>query len=257
VSYRLDAAGRRGGPNAPVEVALTARGDLEKGVSLQTAYNTFVLIGSDGLEYQTDGNTYGRSGAEIMKRGRPMQKGEQVVLTLVFPKVPQGVTAARLLVKGAAGVAEFYLAGAPLNRPQYAPEPAPPGGVPAGQVVELKAFKARLISMNRGDDGDWEAVVGFQVDSGLLKRVAVSDLDISIFDASGETRHAIGDFYVAEDLSRKRLSTTLMLPPAVEMRVRMWFPESANLQPARYKLYESYGMSKGGPISAGFLAGGR
>lgn len=256
MSYRVDAAGRRGGPTAPIEVALTARNNTEKSMSLQTAYNTFVLIGSDGAEYETDGNNYGRSGVDVMKRGRPLQRHEQAVLTLVFPKTPVGVTPARLLVKSqGAPTAEFYLAGAPLKRPTYALLPQAPGGVAAGQVVKLNTFQVRLISLNRGDDGDWEAVVGFKVDSGLMKKIVESDLDVSISDANGEARHALGNFYLADDLSRKPYPGTLMLVPPLEMRVRVWFPESASLKPDRYSMYENYGISKGGPISAAFVAG--
>lgn len=254
LSYRVDAAGRRGGPTAPIEVALTARNDADKRMSLQTAYNTFVLIGSDGAEYRTDGNDYGRSGAERMKYGRRLQKGEQAVLTLVFPKPPASVSAARLLVKSDTGTAEFYISGAPPTRPTYAPLPQPTG-VPAGQPVKLNKFNARLISMNQGDDGDWEAVVGFKIDSGMMRRLVVADLDISIADASGETRHAAGNFYLAADLSRKPGPATMMLMPQPEMPIRFWFPESSGLRPDRYRIYESYGTANGGPISDGILSG--
>lgn len=256
VSYRLDAAGRRGGPEAPMEVALTGRGESPKRVSLQTAYNTFVLIGSDGVEYRTDGNTYMLTGAEPMKRGRPLQKGEQAMFTLVFPKVPLGVKAQRLLVKGDNTVkVEFYLDGAPLNRPTYAPAAAEAGGTMAGQKVALNGVEARLISLNRGDDRDWEAVIGFRTPGSYPKRVTASDVALSVSDASGETRHMLGNCYEADNPGRKLRAEALMLPPGFEVRVRVWFPESRALAPARYKFHENYGVSKGGQIPASMTAG--
>ncbi len=102
---RLDAA-RRIGPG--VAVTFTARNEADQRRGLQYNENRFSLLGSDGVEYRTDGNYYGPSASELLNATVWLEKGQEAPITYLFP-MPSSVTPSRVRVRGPgqAVIAEF------------------------------------------------------------------------------------------------------------------------------------------------------
>lgn len=253
-ALKVEAAGRPRGAGAPMEVALTAKNYKGGRQGLQYNDNRFFLLASDGVEYKSDGNYYGRSGAEPLASTVWMEKGEQAAVTYVFAGLPAGATPSKLIVReGTKVVGEFPLAGLPAARGAASGSGAS-GGAPAGSPVELTQFVARFVSLARGADRDWEAVVAFRNNTKAALRLEVNNVRVALFDAAGETRYANGSFYVPERSDRRLIGATITLAPGQESQVRLWFPQSAPLVPSRYKVQEGSGEGKGGPIPAAMIA---
>lgn len=252
-ALRVDAAGRPRGPNGPIEVALTARNYKGGRQGIQYNDNAIILVGSNGAEYKSDGNFYGRSSQDRLNGTAWLEKDEQASVTYVYPGPPRGVVPARLIVRDRDRViAEFPLKGLPAQRGVKA-GPVSEDGTPAGEVVSLPSYEAKLISINRGVDGDWEAVAAFKNTTSSPLVLDFATVGVALFDATGETRYATGSFYQPEP-GRRMIGASVHAPPDEEIRVRVWFPETRRLAPKRYKLQEARGEGKSGPIPESMLA---
>lgn len=236
-AMRVDAVARQ--PNKllmkPVEVMMTARNTQGGRRGIWYTETSYTLLGSDGVEYKHDGNSYGRTGAERMTATVWLEKDEQGAVTYVFPQVPVIVKPVKLIgrEKGKT-VLELDLANAPESR--GAASSAGSGGVAAGEPVTLGQLEGKLVSLNRGADRDWEAVVSYK-NTGQTQ-VKLWDVAAALYDANSETRRNHGDFYYPE-AGRRRIGTTIVVPPGGEMKVKYWFTQSANLKPVRYRLQDS------------------
>lgn len=252
-AMRLDAVARQPAKllMKPVEVMMTARNTQGGRRGIWYTETSFTLLGSDGLEYKPDGNSYGQSGAERMTATVWLEKDEQGAVTYVFPQVLGTVKPVKLIgrEKGKT-VFEFDLTGAPESRGGAAS--AGSGGVTAGEPIRLGQLEARLVSLNRGDDRDWEAVVSYKnTDQTPVK---LWDVAAAIYDAKAETRRNHGDFYYPE-AGRRRIGTTIVIPAGGETKIKYWFTQSANLKPARYRLQDSK-TGQDGPIPSTMLPTG-
>ncbi|HWU94104.1 MAG TPA: hypothetical protein VN029_00820, partial [Sphingomonas sp.] len=112
---RLDAVRRQ--RSGLVEVTLTMRNDQNVRRSTWNNYNSWTVIGSDGLSYKHDGNAYGRDGTDRMTTSVYLEKDGTAPLTYVY-KMPYGVNPVRLVVRDYYGkpLTEFDLSSA-LARP--------------------------------------------------------------------------------------------------------------------------------------------
>jgi len=253
-ALRIDAMARQIGlaPGVkPVEVMLTARNYQGGRRGLWYTESSFFLLGSDGVEYKPDGNSYGRSGAERMTATVWLEKDEQGAATYVFPKVPAAVTPSKLIVreKGKT-ILEFDLAGLPTAR--GAKVSGPVSGVAAGEPITLGQLEARLISLNRGLDRNWETVVSYKNSGKAPVKLDVAGLSVALYDAEGETRRNTGDFYAPEAGLRRRLTSSVILPPGGETKIRYWIVQSTTFKPTRYRLQDAQG-GKDGPIPSAML----
>lgn len=250
-ALRLDFGGRRSA-GAPVEVSLTARNYLGDRQGLQYNTNSFKVLGSNGVEYKWDGNYYGKSGAERLNTTVWLEKGEQGAVTYVFPGVPKTVKPVKLIIRdGDKVVGEFRISEAGGRANAAAPVMSTEG-TPAGQPVTLKTFETTLASLSRGDANDLEAVVRIRNISGAPVRMTVANLVVALFAPNGETRYADGSFYQVEGKGRRIIGSTIPLAADEEVRVKLWFAQSARIVPARYKIQEPGAPAKEGPIPAGF-----
>ncbi|KQY80335.1 hypothetical protein ASD25_09265 [Brevundimonas sp. Root1423] len=94
---KVDRVGRT--DDGSVEIVLVARN--ASGDRRGSPYDpqTYSLEGSDGMEYRTDGNHYGDSALDRPGSTNWIQPGAQSRVTYVFPRVPAGVTPARLILR--------------------------------------------------------------------------------------------------------------------------------------------------------------
>gem|GEM_PF-5693470 len=82
-----------------VDVTVTVRNKLGRRLGMQHDWQDYWVVGSDGLEYRTDGNHYGASGSDVLRTTVWLENDGEAKRTHVFPKVPFGVTATRLIIR--------------------------------------------------------------------------------------------------------------------------------------------------------------
>jgi hypothetical protein len=97
MDVKLDRAGRSklGG----AEVTLTLRNMIGRRLGMQNDWQTYSLLGSDGVEYRADGNHYGASGSEPLASTVWLENENEAKRTWVFLKVPSKVTPVRLIIR--------------------------------------------------------------------------------------------------------------------------------------------------------------
>ena len=248
-SLRVDAVGRTGA--APIEVAMTARNSQGERRGVQYNDNVFILVGSDGREYRSDGNFYGKSGAERLNATVWLTQDEQTAVTYLFPGVPSSVTPVRLVVRDRTkDLGTFALENLPKTRPAAV---APTGAEARdlGQANVLEGFTAQLVSTSRGVDGAWEAVVSLRNTGEGPLHLSPRTFRMTLLDADGDTRQATGDIYEPEGSGRRAIGRFPTLAPGAEFRLKLVFPESATMTPTRYKVEDATGKSAIGTVPAG------
>lgn len=243
-ALRVDAAGRPKGPRAAVEVAMTARNAQGGRRGLQYNDNTFIVVGSDGVEYRSDGNFYGKSSDDRLNATVWLAQDEQAAVTYVFPGMPAGVSPVRLVVRDRTQiVGEFSLTDLPVTRPAPGAS-GPDTGDASADATPLEGFSVQVVSAARGTDRAWEAVVVLRNTGAAPLPLSRDMLRIALLDAAGDTRQATGDLYEPDGPARRPINRLPTLEPGGEVRVRLMFPESGTMTPNRYTV----GGGKGGPV---------
>jgi hypothetical protein len=97
MDVKLDRTGRSklGG----AEVTLTVRNMIGRRLGMQNDWQTYSLLGSDGVEYRHDGNHYGASGSEPLASTVWLENENEAKRTWVFPKLPAAVAPVRLIIR--------------------------------------------------------------------------------------------------------------------------------------------------------------
>lgn len=82
-----------------VDVTVTVRNKLGRRLGMQHDWQDYWVVGSDGVEYRTDGNHYGTSGSDVLRTTVWVENDGEAKRTHVFPRLPFGVTATRLIIR--------------------------------------------------------------------------------------------------------------------------------------------------------------
>lgn len=97
MDVKLDQVARR--KTGEVDVTLTVRNKIGRRLGMQHDWQTYSLLGSDGVEYRTDGNHYGTSGSDHLASTVWLENDNEAKRTHVFARVPAGVKPARLIIR--------------------------------------------------------------------------------------------------------------------------------------------------------------
>ena len=235
-----------------VEVVLTVRNteEVRKGVQYDT--QKYFLLGSDGMEYGTDGNYYGRSSAEKLRDTTWVFKDGQAPATYLFPRVPNGVKAIRLILRhNGQQTASFD-----LNDQSQGGSAASQTGRPASQTPARPAAPSRIgaydiafVSLQKGDDGDWESTWSLTNRTQEPTAVQLNDLSVTLSDGAGRSATGGGPYHYAGETGRRVRRSGFEIAPGEETKVRIWHSGSKGMAPSAWT------FSVRGQMGRGTLAG--
>jgi|GEM_PF-5226642 len=250
LAVRLDAVGRATDQGVSrIDVALTALNTQADRRGLQYNDKTFVLVTGDGGEYRWDGNYYGATGADRLVNTVWLEKDEQAQATYVY-HVPADRTPNRLSIReGGREIATLDLTKAGEQRAAATDQKTIEGGTAMGQSAILGRFEVTLDKVQRDSEGAWEALVTVKNASSETQRLHIADLTVALYGQDGQARNMNGQFYDYAAGPRRLVESGMSLPAGAQTRFRLYFPESANVVPARYRLQELGGEAAGGPIT--------
>lgn len=229
-----------------VEVVLTVRNteEVRKGVQYDT--QKYVLLGSDGMEYGTDGNYYGRSSADKLRETTWVFKDGQAPATYLFPRVPNGVKAVRLILRNNGQPTASFDLPAQSQGGGGATDAAPQP--PAAEAIRIGAYDVAFVSLQKGDDGDWESTWSLTNRTQATTAVQLNDLSVTLTDSGGRSATGGGPYHYAGETGRRVRRSGFEIAPGEETRIRIWHSGSKDMTPSAYA-FSVRGQMVQGPLA--------
>lgn len=105
-------------------------------------------------------------------------------------------------------------------------EPGPP--------ARIGPYDVSFVSLQKGDDGDWESTWSLTNRSEATTQVPLNDISATLRGEGGETSTGGGPYHYAGETGRRVRSSGFEIAPGEETRIRLWHSRSGPMTPVGY-----------------------
>lgn len=115
--------------------------------------------------------------------------------------------------------------------------------VAGGSFEQFNIYAIRVDAFGPGDDGNYQAVLTLRNGSPKRQGLAASHLELYLIDADGESIRNFGNLYNVRSkggfAALERHDQTLWVERDAEVKVRIFFPQSAGFAPSKLRVREN------------------